>query len=74
MYIRPETMIPIADALVTKGMAIGTVIALIIGGAGASIPELALLSKLFKKKFLVAFITAILVVAISAGMILNIVI
>jgi len=74
MYIRPETMIPIADALVTKGMAIGTVIALIIGGAGASIPELALLSKLFKKKFLVAFITAILTVAVSAGLIFNLVI
>lgn len=74
MYIRPETMLPIADALVTKGMALGTVIALIIGGAGASIPELALLSKLFKKKFLVAFISAILTVAIGAGLIFNIVI
>lgn len=74
MYIRPETMLPIADALVTKGMAMGTVIALIIGGAGASIPELALLSKLFKKKFLVAFISAILTVAIGAGLIFNIVI
>src|SRR5699024_4825802 len=74
MYIRPETMLPIADALVTKGMAIGTVIALIIGGAGASIPELALLSKLFKKKFLVAFISAILTVAVGAGLIFNVVI
>lgn len=74
MYIRPETMLPIADALVTKGMAMGTVIALIIGGAGASIPELALLSKLFKKKFLVAFISAILTVAIGAGLIFNLVI
>ncbi|MCG7333577.1 permease [Salinicoccus roseus] len=74
MYIRPETMLPIADALVTKGMAMGTVIALIIGGAGASIPELALLSKLFKKKFLVAFISAILTVAIGAGLIFNLII
>ncbi|WP_020006651.1 permease [Salinicoccus albus] len=73
MYIRPETMLPIADALVTKGMAMGTVIALIIGGAGASIPELALLSKLFKKKFLVAFISAILTVAIGAGLIFNLI-
>lgn len=74
MYIRPETMLPIADALVTKGMAMGTVIALIIGGAGASIPELALLSKLLKKKFLVAFISAILTVAIGAGLIFNLII
>src|SRR5690625_6643642 len=54
MYIRPETMLPIAEALVSKGMSMGTVIALVIGGAGASIPEVVMLSKLFKKKFLVA--------------------
>lgn len=71
MYIRPETMLPIADALVLKGMSLGTVVALIIGGAGASIPELALLSKLFKKKFIVAFISAILLVAIGSGLIFN---
>ena len=49
MYIRPETMLPIAGALASKGMSLGTVVSLIIGGAGASIPEVVLLSKLFKK-------------------------
>src|SRR5699024_12401483 len=39
MYIRPETMLPIAEALVSKGMSMGTVIALVIGCAGASIPD-----------------------------------
>lgn len=71
MYIRPETMLPIAEALVSKGMTMGTVIALVIGGAGASIPEVIMLSKLFKKKFLVAFIATILIVAISTGLIIN---
>src|SRR5699024_12482004 len=65
MYIRPETMLPIAEALVSKGMSLGTVVALIIGGAGASIPEVVLLSKLFKKKFVISFVIAILVVAID---------
>ncbi|MGI2314599.1 permease [Staphylococcus cohnii] len=74
MYIRPETMLPIAEALVSKGMSIGTVVALIIGGAGASIPEVVLLSKLFKKKFVVSFVIAILVVAIATGLIVNIII
>ncbi|MBY7141777.1 permease [Virgibacillus sp. NKC19-3] len=73
MYIRPETMLPIAEALVSKGMALGTVIALVIGGAGASIPEVALLSKLFKKKFLIAFISAVLLVAVATGLIINII-
>ena len=74
MYIRPETMLPIAEALASKGMSLGTVVALIIGGAGASIPEVVLLSKLFKKEFVVSFVIAILVVAISTGLIVNIVI
>ena len=74
MYIRPETMLPIAEALVSKGMSLGTVVALIIGGAGASIPEVVLLSKLFKKKFVISFIIAILVVAIVTGLIVNIII
>ncbi|ATH63959.1 permease [Staphylococcus nepalensis] len=74
MYIRPETMLPIAEALVSKGMSLGTVVALIIGGAGASIPEVVLLSKLFKKKFVISFIIAILIVAIATGLIVNIII
>lgn len=74
MYIRPETMLPIAEALVSKGMSLGTVVALIIGGAGASIPEVVLLSKLFKKKFVISFVIAILVVAIATGLIVNLII
>ncbi|HLR20025.1 MAG TPA: permease [Staphylococcus sp.] len=74
MYIRPETMLPIAEALVSKGMSLGTVIALIIGGAGASIPEIILLTKLFKKKFIISFIITILGVAFATGIIINLII
>ncbi|WP_239740071.1 permease [Mammaliicoccus sp. P-M59] len=74
MYIRPETMLPIAEALVSKGMSLGTVVALIIGGAGASIPEVVLLSKLFKRKFVISFVIAILVVAIATGLIVNMIV
>src|SRR5699024_11033093 len=56
MYIRVETMIPISEALVSKGMSMGAVIALIIGGAGASLPEVLLLNKLFKPRLLAAFV------------------
>ena len=37
MYIRTETMIPIASILITKGVAPGVMIALILGGAVATI-------------------------------------
>lgn len=73
MYIRAEAVLPIGGALVSKGMGIGTVIALLIGGAGASIPEVILLSKLFKRKLVVAFVISILIVAISTGLIVQII-
>lgn len=73
MYIRAETMLPIGSALVGKGMGIGAVIALLIGGAGASIPEVVLLSKLFKPKLVVAFVISILSVAIITGFIVQII-
>lgn len=73
MYIRAEAILPIADALVSKGMGIGSVIALLIGGAGASIPEVVLLNKLFKKKLVVAFVLSILTVAVSTGFIIQII-
>lgn len=70
MYIRVETMIPISEALVAKGMSMGAVIALIIGGAGASLPEVLLLNKLFKPRLLAAFIIAIFIGAVTTGYIL----
>ncbi|MEM2944059.1 MAG: permease [Methanomassiliicoccales archaeon] len=67
MYIRAETIIPIGFVLVEKGMSVGTAIALIIGGAGASIPELMMLAGIFKRKLLIAFIAVVIGVAIAAG-------
>lgn len=70
MYIRVETMIPISEALVSKGMSMGAVIALIIGGAGASLPEVLLLNKLFKPRLLMAFIISVFLGATVTGYIL----
>lgn len=67
MYIRAETVIPISAALVGKGMGIGTVLALIVAGAGASIPEMIILGSMFKKKLVLAFLINVFVVAIAAG-------
>jgi uncharacterized membrane protein YraQ (UPF0718 family) len=67
MYIRAETIIPISAVLLGKGMGIGAVMALIIGGAGASIPEVTLLSAIFEKRLVAAFAITILGVAVLAG-------
>ncbi|MDL2237205.1 permease [Christensenellaceae bacterium OttesenSCG-928-K19] len=71
MYIRTETMIPIASILIGKGVGLGTMIALIIGGAGASIPEISLLASIFKKKMMIVFVVAIFSVATITGWLFN---
>jgi len=71
IYIRAETMIPIGMALIEKGMSVGAVLALVIGGAGASIPELTLLSAIFRRKMLAAFVLTILAIALAAGYLAN---
>lgn len=73
MYIRVETMIPISEALVAKGMSMGAIIALIIGGAGASLPEILLLNKLFKPKLLAAFVITLFIGAVTTGYMLYII-
>ncbi|WP_300984888.1 permease [Methanospirillum sp.] len=67
MYIRAETIIPISAVIVEKGMGIGAVMALIIGGAGASIPEVTLIASIFEKRLVAAFVITVLGVAILAG-------
>lgn len=69
MYIRAETIIPISAVLLEKGMGIGAVIALIIGGAGASIPEITLLAAIFKKRLVAAFAVSVLGIAVIAGVV-----
>ncbi|MBL1640056.1 permease, partial [Klebsiella pneumoniae] len=56
LYIRLSTMLPIAQALLIKGFPIAPTMALLIGGAGASLPEIIMLKSIFHKKLLGAFI------------------
>lgn len=74
MYIRTETVIPIIAALVGKGMGVGAVLALIIGGAGASIPEMIIFASMFKKKLIIAFALNVFLVAIAAGYLVDLLI
>lgn len=67
LYIRAEAVIPLSSALVAKGMALGSVMALIIGSAGASLTEVILLKSIFKNQMIAAFLTVILGMAIGAG-------
>ena len=72
LYIRAETAIPIGVALMAKGMSIGTVIALVIGGAGMAIPEMTMLASIFRKKLVIMIIAVIFLTAVIAGYLFNV--
>lgn len=67
LYIRLSTMLPISQIMIAKGMALGPVMALMISSAGASLPELALLNSIFKKKLVFAFIISVISMSTISG-------
>jgi len=72
LYIRATTAIPIGLALVQKGMGVGAVIALIIGGAGMAIPEMSLLASIFRPRLVGALVGVIFLTAVTAGLVFTI--
>lgn len=72
LYIRAETAIPIGLGLMSKGMGLGTVVALIIGGSGMAIPEISMLAGIFKRKLVGALVTGIWLTAVVGGYLFNI--
>lgn len=73
LYVRAETVIPIALALTQKGMSLGAVIALIIGGAGMSIPEMSMLASIFKARLVTIFVCMVFFTAVLAGFAFNLI-
>ncbi len=71
LYVRAETVIPIALALAQKGMSMGAILALIIGGAGMSIPEMGMLAAIFKPRLVGVFVAVVFVTAVLAGFIFS---
>lgn len=71
LYVRAETVIPIGLALTQKGMALGAVIALIIGGAGMSVPEMSMLASIFRVRLVAIFVAVVFSTAVLAGFAIN---
>lgn len=71
MYVRTETMIPIGFALTQKGVSVGAFMALAIGGAGASVPELTMLAGIFKRRLWLAYVVTIFSIATLVGFLFN---
>jgi len=73
LYLKAETIIPVAVALTRKGMGIGAVISLVVGGAGMSIPEMSMLAGIFKKRLVAIFIAVVFLTAVIAGFVFTII-
>jgi uncharacterized membrane protein YraQ (UPF0718 family) len=69
LYLRIEMAIPILQALIVKGMNMGAAMALIIGGTGASLPEIAIISSMLKPRAIIAFVVSVMTMAIVGGFI-----
>jgi uncharacterized membrane protein YraQ (UPF0718 family) len=73
LYLRIELAIPLLKVLIAKGMGMGAAMALVIGGTGASLPEIALISSVLKPKAVIAFVSTVMLAAILGGIIFQII-
>lgn len=67
LYVRASTMVPIAASLAAKGLSMGAIMSLTIGGAGASLPEIIMMNKLFRWPLILAFIGLVFSTACITG-------
>ena len=72
VYISLSGMLPVAASFSEQGIAIGTVLAFVIGGAGVSIPNLILLNKLFKRRLLLVYAGTVVTIGIAVGVVFNV--
>ena len=71
LYFGTEMFVPIGAALHAGGAGTGAIVALVIAGAGANIPEFALLTKVFRGRLVAAFFAYVFTVAVVAGLVTN---
>ncbi|MBF0270664.1 MAG: permease [Magnetococcales bacterium] len=72
LYSNATGIIPVAEALLAKGVPVGTVIAFMMSVVGVSIPEFVILRKVLKVEMLVFFACFLLVAFTVVGCLLNV--
>ena len=72
MYADIFGTLPIAEALVLKGVGIGTVLALMMAVTALSLPSIIMLKKVIKPKLLTMFISIVVIGIIVTGYLFNI--
>lgn len=64
-------MVGLAPELITQGVNMGSILALTIAGAGASLPEMIMLKRVFKLPIMIFFILTVFTMAIGCGYLVN---
>ncbi|PVB62323.1 permease [Labrenzia sp. 011] len=67
LYLRIEMALPLLQVLIAKGMSMGAAMSLLIGGTGASLPEIAIISSILKPKAVIAFVVTVVAMAMVGG-------
>lgn len=73
LYSNAAGVIPIVQALMSKGMAIGTVLAFMMAVTALSLPEAVILSNVLKRKLLVTFFGIVATAIVFVGYLFNII-
>lgn len=71
LYFSLSAMLPVAHALVAKGIPLGTVLALLVGTVGVSLPNLVILNRLFSRRLLVVYVATVVAMGVVAGLLFN---
>jgi uncharacterized membrane protein YraQ (UPF0718 family) len=71
LYSNATGIIPVAEAMLGKGVAIGTTLALMMSVAALSLPEILILRKVIKWQALALFVVVLAISFISVGWIFN---
>ena len=71
LYTCASMSTPIAAGLVATGLSPGAALVFLLAGPATSIASLTIVGKLLGRKSLIAYLTSIIVVAISAGLLLD---
>ncbi|MGL5510037.1 MAG: permease, partial [Microcoleaceae cyanobacterium] len=71
LYANIAGVLPITEALVNKGMPLGTVLSFTMAVTALSLPEMIILRKVLKPRLLIIFISLVTFGIISIGYLFN---
>lgn len=71
MYSNAAGIIPVVEALLSKGAALGTVLAFMMSVIALSLPEMIILRKVLSLKLIVVFVTVVGLGILSVGVLFN---